>query len=1038
MVKNNHSVIYKSLLAIAILTGTLYVPNGNEANARQIGSGYREIALAGDFSPPSEGKFDLPTDVALDAEGNVYVADQYNDRIQKFDSNGQFLLMWGDSGSGDGQFDETEEIEVDGDGNVYVLDQSNSRVQVFDENGSYLRQWGSYGGGDGLFLNPTGLAVDAAGAVYVLDSGKSNIQKFDADGVFLSKWGSLGNGSGQFQNPEGIDVDASGNVYVIDQHNHRVSVFGAAGNFIRQWGTSGNGNGQFYYANGITVGNDGHVYVADTNNHRIQEFDANGAFLGAWGEDGSGDGQFRYPWGIVTDAAGNVYVADSNNNRIQKFDADGVYASKWGSFGEADLSADNGALDDEGNLYITDSSSQSVLKFDAEGHHLPGWGGYGSDPGRFIYPGDVDIDDDGNVYVSDSGNNRIQKFDASGNFLSQWGSSGTGDGQFQNPGAIALGGDGILYVVDEENSRIQKFDQGGVYAAQWAIEIGDDWEEYNEVNLAADDSGNVYALFGDTGLIQKFDSDGELLAQWGGRGMDQGSFIEPRGISLDADGHLYVADYYNNRIQKFDSNGMFLTQWGGGEASSEGIAYPEKVLPRDDGRMVVLQSWDESNSISVHVYSPDDIADAAVIALSQGTLSPSFAPDFEGPYQATVGANTAEINLTIRLANPGASAQVRISSGWVEGEKSDGVFSYSVPLTVGANPITVRVTATEDEPSRTYTVDVTRAEPVWTGNDGGGTLPPQNPSDGKLMLKAGQSGEESLDDEIRVMIPAGATRRALELAIERKNEPQAPEGQALLSRSVYKIRKNFAEKFDLPVVIDMAFNPKRLESGQRPGIFYYEEAARRWTEVAGSKAEGNRIQASVDDVAAFAVFAVDGETAGPDIKLSDIAGHWAESDIRQAVLNGIAQGYDDGTFRPDATIGRAEFMVMLMNAIKRQAELPALGFADETAIPEWAKAAIAEAAALGIIEGYEDGTFRPDAAITRAEMAVLIARAMELTLGNDGATDFADDNDIPSWAKSAAAMLKERGLMLGKGQNRFAPNDNATRAEAVTILLRLP
>lgn len=92
---------------------------------------------------------------------------------------------------------------------------------------------------------------------------------------------------------------------------------------------------------------------------------------------------------------------------------------------------------------------------------------------------------------------------------------------------------------------------------------------------------------------------------------------------------------------------------------------------------------------------------------------------------------------------------------------------------------------------------------------------------------------------------------------------------------------------------------------------------------------------------------------------------------------------------------------------------------------------------LGIIGGYEDGTFHPDAEITRAEMAVMIAKAMKLPITADSLTGFADDTDIPSWAKDAVAAVKKAGVIEGSGENRFNPREQATRAEAITVLLKM-
>ncbi|PWW01251.1 putative repeat protein (TIGR02543 family) [Paenibacillus cellulosilyticus] len=175
----------------------------------------------------------------------------------------------------------------------------------------------------------------------------------------------------------------------------------------------------------------------------------------------------------------------------------------------------------------------------------------------------------------------------------------------------------------------------------------------------------------------------------------------------------------------------------------------------------------------------------------------------------------------------------------------------------------------------------------------------------------------------------------------------------------------------------------------------------------------------------------------PTFAFSDIVGHWAETYIKQAAGIGIVTGYPDGTFKPNHTVTRAEFTVMLMNALKLPVEAAALSFTDTAKIGSWAQKAVAQAVQAGIINGYADGSFRPDAEITRAEMAMMLANALHLSLGANVATSFADDMDIPAWAKAAVSAIKTLGLIQGKSSNIFDPDASTTRAEAVTALMRM-
>ncbi|KUP24937.1 polysaccharide lyase family 8 super-sandwich domain-containing protein [Paenibacillus sp. DMB5] len=174
----------------------------------------------------------------------------------------------------------------------------------------------------------------------------------------------------------------------------------------------------------------------------------------------------------------------------------------------------------------------------------------------------------------------------------------------------------------------------------------------------------------------------------------------------------------------------------------------------------------------------------------------------------------------------------------------------------------------------------------------------------------------------------------------------------------------------------------------------------------------------------------------PGHALADIGGHWAEANILEAAQKGIITGYPDGSFRPDRTVTRAEFAVMLAKALKLQNEEAVLSFKDADRIGQWARSAIARAVSLGLIQGDASGNFRPDALLSRSEMAVMLARALNL-VPEARSAGFADDRDIPAWAAGAAAEMKKLGIMQGKGNNSFFPNNAATRAETVTVLLRM-
>ncbi|WP_405131416.1 S-layer homology domain-containing protein [Paenibacillus sp. FSL H8-0317] len=390
-----------------------------------------------------------------------------------------------------------------------------------------------------------------------------------------------------------------------------------------------------------------------------------------------------------------------------------------------------------------------------------------------------------------------------------------------------------------------------------------------------------------------------------------------------------------------------------------------------------------------------------------------------------------------------------------------------------ANGYKIIVTAEDGVTQVTYTVTVLAPSTPPGGGGNGGNTPPssgggggaQAPSsgggnsgstpaqapgkvtstNGNLTLPVGTLGEVSLDDELMITVPAGAVNQELKITMTTLSDTtNVVVNQEVFASRVYEVLKNIPGNFTKPVTLTFAFDASLVKSGQRAGIFYFDEVNKAWVEVQGSKTSGNSIAVEVDHFTKFAVLVVGSATELPgttpadsEVSVSDIAGHWAEVQIQQAIQAGIVNGYTDGTFKPGHTITRSEFTVMLMNALNAQEAGAELAFTDQAKIGTWARTAVAQAVQAGIISGYTDGTFQPNANITRAEMATMIGKAFELSLDGSGVTSFADDEAIPAWAKHAVATLQARGVVQGTGANIFNPRTQTTRAEAVVMLLNM-
>lgn len=250
-------------------------------------------------------------------------------------------------------------------------------------------------------------------------------------------------------------------------------------------------------------------------------------------------------------------------------------------------------------------------------------------------------------------------------------------------------------------------------------------------------------------------------------------------------------------------------------------------------------------------------------------------------------------------------------------------------------------------------------------------------------------------------------------------------------------------QFGQALTLTFTFAAADLPAGITPEdlqVFYWDEQLQAWIAVPSERDPASRtITATVDHLTIFAVL------AAPDLNVPvDIAGHWSEADVLKLLSIGTVTGFTDQTFRPELPITRAQFAVMLVRAVGVEpiAEagdgLPA--FTDE--LPAWAGGYVAAAVARGWIAGYEDGTFRPDQAISRQELAVLMARvAGRAADGNGqngpGLAEFVDADAIAGWAASGVEKAKELGIIGGFEDRSFRPLANATRAQAAAMISRL-
>jgi len=309
--------------------------------------------------------------------------------------------------------------------------------------------------------------------------------------------------------------------------------------------------------------------------------------------------------------------------------------------------------------------------------------------------------------------------------------------------------------------------------------------------------------------------------------------------------------------------------------------------------------------------------------------------------------------------------------------------------------------------------------------------------EGCLLLRAGEAGTLTLDG-LTVEIPAGATDEDTTVTgevVPSSALPSAARTSKLLS-SVFELLKTGDGSFLKPVTLRVKYRSAEMAGDVRPAVFFFDESKREWVEVGGTITAEGELSAQVDHFTKFAVIAVSSPVDDRN-RFSDAERHWARESIAEAAEKGLVGGYPDGTFRPDKPVTRAEFAVMLANGLGwTKPAATKLDYADDNAAPPWARAALATASGNGVLSGYPDGTLRPNEPISRAEMAAMIARALRLPLGPTAGSDFRDEAAIPGWAKPSVNALLREGIVSGDEKRQFRPWAATTRAEAAVILLR--
>lgn len=251
------------------------------------------------------GRLAGPTTLAIDANGDIYVGERNNNRVQIFNKDGtsprifQKCILWPIS------------MAFHPDGDLVVLG-ANGVVHILDPKGNPKSQFGTRGKNNGQMVNPLALAIDPKGDIVIADTGNSRIQVLTKEGTWIKTI--------EHPNPHAVAVDLFGNIYVGDCKHSKVQVLNLEGTLIREFGENGEGDHQFEWITAVHVDQHGNVIVSDSDHSQVKIFDKEGNFLMKLGTIGiANDDGMTGPRGTIIDQHGNLLVADEYTHRVTIF-----------------------------------------------------------------------------------------------------------------------------------------------------------------------------------------------------------------------------------------------------------------------------------------------------------------------------------------------------------------------------------------------------------------------------------------------------------------------------------------------------------------------------------------------------------------------------------------------------------------------------------------------------------------------------------------------------------------------------------------------
>lgn len=765
------------ILACLLVSGILLGPFGYERAYAGTGGEIYTVA-GGEYGDSSDGelavdaKMSYLSDVAIDGSGNLYIADTTNNKIRKVDA--VTLRMetvagtggYGYAGDGglahDAQFRSPTGVAVDTNGNVYIADTYNNRIRKVDASGTITTFAGTGMSGDSgdngpaneaALRSPTGVAVDGLGNVYIADSSNHRIRKVDTAGIITTIAGSENSGyagdggpanEARLYYPHTVAIDHAGNVFIADTYNNRIRRVDTSGGISTVAGSSstdgyaGDGgqatDARLNGPEGVAVDTAGNLYISDTDNHRIRKVTANGHIMtivgtGVGGYSGDGGigtlAQIDGPTGVAIDNGGNLYFADKYNYAVRKqlpyIPSSDASLSDIGLssgtlspvFAPGTTTYSASVVNGVSSIRVTPTTTDALMTVKVNGISVAS----GSPSG------DITLDVGMNtvsleVLAEDGVTTRtytltIERLRSSNANLSQLSlSNGSLSPAFSSitMNYSATVNRSVIAVTPTLADPLATVKVNGMLVtsgeASPSIPLSVGHTTITVVVTAQDEATTKTYMID---VVRTISDNADLS----GIALSNGT-LSP---VFDVDTESYTVNVSH------DVSGLTVTPTVAddsatvtvdGEPVASGTASALLPLTVGSGNAITLQVTAENGATKAYTITvtraKSSNADLAGLVLSSGDITPSFVP---GTYKANVDYSVSSVTITPTVADTAyATVTVHLYDG--DGASVSGphtvennTASPSLPLRVGNNTITVVVTA-QDGTTRTYTVSVTR------------------------------------------------------------------------------------------------------------------------------------------------------------------------------------------------------------------------------------------------------------------------------------------------------------------------------------------